>query len=49
MERRLEASSRDTLLVFRRVCKGQPGQPVQGIARQWANALKEALLPAGRG
>ncbi len=48
VERRVEARRLDCPLIFHRVNKGKPGQPVKGIDKRWRTALEKAKLPAGR-
>lgn len=48
MERRVKARRLDCPLIFHRVSKGQPGQPVKDFTLAWRKALKTAGLPAGR-
>ena len=38
----------DTLLIFHRVRKGKPGQPIRDFWDVWRNALRNAGLPSGR-
>jgi integrase len=47
MERRKAARRLDCSLIFHRMSKGQPGQPVKDFRLAWRAALKEANLPAG--
>jgi integrase len=46
IERRLVARRLDCTLIFHRVSKGQPGQPVKSYGKLWRAALTEAHLPA---
>jgi integrase len=48
LERRLKARRFDCALIFHRVSKGKPGQPVKAFDLMWRNALAEASLPPGR-
>lgn len=48
IERRISARRLDCPLVFHRVAKGLPGQPVKDFRRAWALACKAVGLPAGR-
>ncbi len=48
VERRLRARRLDCPLIFHRVAKGKPGQPVRDFWDAWKTALKEAGLPDGR-
>jgi len=45
MQRRLQARRLDCPLVFHRVSKGRPGQPVKDFSKQWRAALCAAGLP----
>ncbi len=46
--RRIKARRLDCSLIFHRVSKGKPGQPVVAFDRAWRNALRAAGLPEGR-
>jgi len=48
IERRLQARRFDCPLIFRRVAKGLPGQPVKDFRKAWAKACEAVGLPAGR-
>ncbi len=48
VERRLKARRFDTALIFHRVCKGKPGQPITDFWDVWRNALQAARLPEAR-
>ena len=48
VERRLKARRFDTPLMFHRVCKGKPGQPIADFWDVWRNALQAARLPEER-
>lgn len=48
MEQRLQARRLDCPLIFHRVSKGLPGQPVKDFRRAWAKACEAVGLPAGR-
>ena len=48
VERRLKARRFDTPLIFHRVCKGKPGQPITDFWDVWRNALQAARLPVQR-
>lgn len=48
IERRLQVRRLDCSLIFHRVAKGLPGQPVKDFRRAWAGACKAVGLPAGR-
>jgi integrase len=47
IDRRLKARRLDCPLVFHRVSKGRPGQPILDFRCQWNSALEAAKLPAG--
>ncbi len=48
IERRLRLRRFNSPLVFHRVCKGKPGQPITDFWELWKAALQKARLPAGR-
>ena len=48
IDRRMQARRLDCPLIFHRVLKGKPGQPIQDIRRTWDKALEDAGLPPGR-
>lgn len=48
IERRLRVRRFNSPLVFHRVCKGRPGQPITDFWEVWKEALQKAGLPAGR-
>lgn len=48
VERRIVARRLDCPLIFHRVAKGRPAQPVRDFRRAWAAACKAVGLPAGR-
>jgi integrase len=48
IERRLQARRLDSPLIFHRMAKGLPGQPVKDFRHAWAAACKAVGLPAGR-
>jgi integrase len=48
IERRLRVRRFDCPLIFHRVCKGKPGQPITDFWDVWRNALRAAALPSGR-
>jgi integrase len=48
IERRLRARRLDCRLIFHRMSRGKPGQPVKDIRLRWAAACKAAGLIAGR-
>ena len=48
VERRLRLRRFDCPLIFHRVCKGKPGQPITDFWDVWTNALQAARLPEGR-
>lgn len=47
IERRIETRRLDCSLIFHRVSKGQPGQPIRDYRLQWRAALKAATLAPG--
>ena len=47
IDRRLKARRLDCPLIFHRVSKGRPGQPILDYARQWRAALEAAGLAPG--
>ena len=48
IERRLRVRRFDCPLIFHRVCKGKPGQPITTFWDVWRNALQAARLPEER-
>ncbi len=48
VERRLRARLPDCPLIFHRIAKGKPGQPVRDFWDVWSDALKAAGLPEDR-
>ena len=48
IERRLKLRRFDSPLIFHRVCKGKPGQPITDFWDVWRNALQAARLPVER-
>jgi integrase len=48
IERRLRVRRFNNPLVFHRVCKGKPGQPITDFWEVWKTALQKAGLPSGR-
>ena len=48
VERRLRLRRFDCPLIFHRVCKGKPGQPITDFWDVWTNALQAARVPEGR-
>jgi integrase len=48
IERRAKARRLDCPLIFHRVSKGRPGQPMRDIRKVWNKALRDAKLPEGR-
>ncbi len=47
LERRLKARRLDTQLIFHRVSRGRPAQPVLRFSKMWRKALEAAKLPPG--
>ena len=47
LERRRAARRLDCPLVFHRVLKSHPGQPIKSYRKAWTTALEAAKLPAG--
>ena len=48
VERRLRVRRFNVPLIFHRVCKGKPGQPITDFWQVWKEALQKAGLPSGR-
>ncbi len=48
IERRLRLRRFNVPLIFHRVCKGKPGQPITDFWEVWKEALQAARLPSGR-
>jgi integrase len=48
VERRLNTRRLDCPLIFHRIAKGKPGQPISDFWDVWREALEAAGLPPGR-